>query len=48
MDMVMISIGGKERSEKEFVSLLESAGLVLYKIWPYAAGNQAIVEARLR
>ncbi|KAH6716821.1 O-methyltransferase [Leptodontidium sp. MPI-SDFR-AT-0119] len=48
MDMVMISIGGKERSEKEFVALLEGAGLVLYKIWPYAVGNQAMIEARLK
>ena len=46
MDMVMISIGGKERSEKEFRAILASAGLVLYKIWPYAVGNQAIIEAR--
>jgi hypothetical protein len=48
MDMVMISIGGKERSEKEFVALLENAGLVLFKIWPYAVGNQAMIEARLK
>ncbi|CZT43762.1 related to O-methyltransferase B [Rhynchosporium secalis] len=48
MDMVMISIGGKERSENEFVALLESAGLVLVKIWPYAVGNQAMIEARLK
>ncbi|KAH7391456.1 O-methyltransferase [Cadophora sp. MPI-SDFR-AT-0126] len=48
MDMVMISIGGKERSEKEFVALLDGAGLVLHKIWPYAVGNQAMIEARLK
>ncbi|KAK0118195.1 hypothetical protein ONS95_012499 [Cadophora gregata] len=48
MDMVMISIGGKERSEKEFVALLEGAGLVLHKIWPYVVGNQAMIEARLK
>ncbi len=48
MDMVMISIGGKERREKEFSSILGEAGLVLYKIWPYAVGNQAMIEARLK
>lgn len=48
MDMVMISIGGKERSEKEFVALLDGAGLVLHKVWPYAVGNQAMIEARLK
>ncbi|PVH83370.1 o-methyltransferas-like protein [Cadophora sp. DSE1049] len=48
MDMVMISIGGRERSEKEFVALLDGAGLVLHKIWPYAVGNQAMIEARLK
>lgn len=48
MDMVMVSIGGKERSEKEFVTLLESVGLELVKIWSAAVGNQAVLEARLK
>ncbi|KAF4625303.1 hypothetical protein G7Y89_g12866 [Cudoniella acicularis] len=46
MDMVMIAIGGKERSEKEFMELFESVGLELVKVWPYHVGNQAVLEAR--
>ncbi|KAK6585252.1 hypothetical protein PZA11_001979 [Diplocarpon coronariae] len=48
MDMLMICIGGKERSEKEFTALLEGAGLALVRIWPYAVGHQAMIEARLK
>ncbi|KAH8648779.1 O-methyltransferase [Tricladium varicosporioides] len=46
MDMVMIAIGGKERSEKEFRELLDSVGLELVKVWPYHSGSQAVLEAR--
>lgn len=48
MDMVMISIGGKERSAKEFLALLEPVGLTLTKIWPAEVGNHAVIEARLK
>jgi hypothetical protein len=46
MDMVMLAIGGKERSEKEFKALLEAVGLELVKIWPAAVGTQSVIEAR--
>ncbi|KAL3422771.1 o-methyltransferase [Phlyctema vagabunda] len=48
MDAVMIAIGGKERSEKDFSKILQPAGLELVKIWPASAGNQAIIEAKLK
>jgi hypothetical protein len=48
MDMVMIAIGGKERSGKEFKELLDSVGLELVKIWPEAVGHQAVIEGRLK
>lgn len=44
--MVMMAIGGKERSEKEFAALLEAAGLELVKVWPEAVGTQSVIEAR--
>ena len=47
MDIAMLAIGGKERSEKEFATLLNAAGLRLVKIWPAESGMQAILEAVL-
>lgn len=48
MDMVMLAIGGKERSEKDYISLFNATGLELVKIWPAAVGTQTVIEARLR
>jgi hypothetical protein len=48
MDMVMLSIGGKERTKEEFDALLDAAGLELVKIWPFAVGAQTVIEARLK
>jgi hypothetical protein len=49
MDMVMIAIGGKERSEKEFKELFESVGLEFVKIWEEkGVGHQAVIEGRLK
>jgi hypothetical protein len=47
MDMVMLGIGGKERSEKEFEAILEPAGLKLVKVWMAEVGTQAVLEAKL-
>lgn len=44
--MVMLGIGGKERSEKEFASLLGEVGLELVQIWPAEVGTQSVIEAR--
>lgn len=48
MDMVMLAIGGKERSEKDFVALFDAVGLELVKVWPAAVGTQTVLEARLK
>jgi hypothetical protein len=48
MDFCMLIIGGKERSEKEFSNLLDSAGLKLVKIWRSEVGNQTVIECRLK
>lgn len=48
MDMCMLIIGGKERSEREFSALLNSAGLKLVKIWRSKAGSQTVVECALK
>lgn len=48
MDMVMLAIGGKERSEKDYVALFDAVGLELVKIWPAATGTQTVLEARLK
>jgi hypothetical protein len=48
MDMVMLGIGGKERSEKEFTALFDAVGLELVKIWMAPNGRQAVPEARLK
>jgi hypothetical protein len=47
MDMVMLAIGGKERSEKEFEAIFEPAGLKLVKIWMAEVGTQAVLETKL-
>jgi hypothetical protein len=46
-DVVMLMIGGKERSVDGFAKILEAAGLQLVKVWPFETGEQAVVEARL-
>ena len=47
-DLNMMTVGGSERSESEWASLIESAGLVLKKIWINQDGpKHAVVEATL-
>ncbi|TVY17283.1 O-methyltransferase hmp5 [Lachnellula arida] len=48
MDLCMLIIGGKERSEKEFSALLDSAGLKLIKIWRNKLGSQTVIECHLK
>jgi len=48
MDICMLIIGGKERSKREFSNLLDSAGLKLHKVWTSKAGDQTIIESRLK
>lgn len=48
LDLVMLTVtGGRERTEQEFVELLEAAGLRFVRLVPTAAG-QSIVEAAAR
>lgn len=46
-DIIMAMIGGKERTEREFASLLDRAGLKLHKVWRAADSLHGIVEGRL-
>jgi len=48
MDLCMLIIGGKERSEKDFTALLDSAGLRLVKIWSSNTGSQSVIECQLK
>jgi len=48
MDICMLVIGGKERSEKEFSNLVEPAGLKLVKAWTSKTGDQCLIECRLK
>ena len=48
IDLSMVMITGKEKTAEEFRMILDTAGFELVKIWPYAFGCQAIVEARLK
>lgn len=47
-DISLMAIGGIERTEKDFARLLESAGLVLVKVWRKPGDIMGIVEARLK
>ncbi|KAL8910262.1 MAG: hypothetical protein Q9171_004426 [Xanthocarpia ochracea] len=48
IDFVGLAMGGKERTEQEFATLLSAEGLELVKVWPGKAMYQAVVEAKLR
>jgi hypothetical protein len=47
MDIAMMGMGGKEKTEENLVKILAASGLKLVKIWQAAAGPQAMVEACL-
>ena len=49
MDLMMMCIGGKERTKKEFEFVLGEAGLKLDGVYPAGKGTEyAIVEASLK
>ncbi|KAK6602480.1 o-methyltransferase [Botrytis cinerea] len=48
MDFCMMMLNGKEKSEKEFRDIIDSAGLEIVKIWRYPIGTQAQIECRLK
>jgi hypothetical protein len=47
MDVCVMVMGGKERTEQGFKTILEAAGLELVKVWWASFGAGALVEARL-
>jgi hypothetical protein len=42
---MMVTLGGKERSQNEFASLLEAAGLKLEMVTPIEGSFFSVVEA---
>ncbi|KAK4498612.1 hypothetical protein PRZ48_011271 [Zasmidium cellare] len=44
-DVIMLNIGGKERSEEQFGEILKAAGLELVKVW--RGPSDCLIEARL-
>ena len=47
MDITMMTMGGKEKTEENFEKILAASGLTLVKIWRAAVGTQAVIEAHL-
>jgi hypothetical protein len=47
MTMLVVTPGGRERTQSEFQKLLESAGFELIRV-VRTGGNSDIIEARLR
>jgi hypothetical protein len=48
LDQAVISMGGKERTEKGFEKLFHGAGLELVKTWKIIGVPGACVEGRLK
>ena len=47
MDLGMLKMGGKERTEAGFRKIMEPVGLEVVKVWRASFGADALVEARL-
>lgn len=48
LDQCVMTVGDKERREAGFRTLLESAGMQLFRIWRALGVPRACVEGRLR
>ena len=50
MDFAMITLSGKERTQKQFEELFDTAGLQLVKIWPFLGPGQpqSVIETKLK
>jgi len=46
-DLNMMTIGGVERTERQWQRLLESAGLEITKIWRKKDAEHAVIDAKL-
>lgn len=47
-DLNMMTIGGVERTERQWRELLDECGLRAHKIWRNSAIEHAIIDARLK
>ncbi|KAL4931010.1 S-adenosyl-L-methionine-dependent methyltransferase [Aspergillus undulatus] len=47
LDLIMMQIGSGERTERQWHSLLESAGLKITKIWTAQRGVESLIECEL-
>jgi hypothetical protein len=47
MDLCMMNLGGKERTEENWMEVLAAGGLKIVKIWRAIAGPQTVIEAVL-
>lgn len=48
MDWLMMALGAvKERTEKQWRTLLGEAGLKVVRIWTYDQGTESLIEATL-
>ncbi|KAE8377968.1 S-adenosyl-L-methionine-dependent methyltransferase [Aspergillus bertholletiae] len=47
-DSTVMTFGGRERTEKDFESLLDKAGLKLVKVWRTPETSVGVIEARLK
>ena len=48
MDQGVMTIGGRERTEKDWAHLLDISGLKLVKVWRAPEMSFGVVEARLK
>ena len=48
LDLVMMTFGGKERNETDWLELLDKSNLELVRVWRAPVGTQAVIEGRLK
>jgi O-methyltransferase domain len=48
LDLTMMSAGGMERTEKQWIELLDASGFKLGKLWQVPGSIYAVVEAYLK
>lgn len=45
---VVMMLNGTEKSKKQFEEILDAAGLEIVKVYPFAFGEHANIECRLK
>lgn len=48
LDIIMLLIGGKERTKTEWNELVDGAGLKILKIWGKKGADQCMIECVLK